>query len=184
MKKKFFIILAIALLTLIAAFTYFLYTIKKYSPEDTASYRNNSIAITATYSRPSKKGRLIFGEESAGALQPYGKYWRMGANQATVFSTNRDLMINGQHLKSGQYSMHAYPGKENWQIVLNSDFNRWGNKAPETSTDVLTTLVPANNSAPFSEQFTIIFEPEGSNLVNMKLWWDHTEVKIPLTIHE
>src|ERR1700741_2709210 len=105
MKKKFFIILGIALLAVIAALTYSSYLSKKNSPEDTAVYRNNGTEITVKYCRPFKKGRLIFGEETEGALQPYGKYWRMGANDAPLFSTNKDLMINGEHLKAGKYSI-------------------------------------------------------------------------------
>lgn len=185
MKRKFLIILGIALLALIAAFTYFLYIVQRNSPEDIAVYRKDGTDISVSYSRPYKKGRLLFGDESSGALQPYGKYWRMGANEATVFATNKDLMVNGEHLKAGHYSIHAYPGKDTWQIVFNSDFKRWGGKAPEAAKDVLKTEVSANNNAKEQEQFTISFEPaDSSSVITMVLWWDHTEVKIPIMIHE
>jgi hypothetical protein len=183
MKKRFFIILGVSMLALIAAFTYLLYATKKYSPADIAIYRHKGAEITVTYSRPYKKGRLIFGDESSGALQPYGKYWRMGANEATVFVTNKDLMINGQHLHAGHYSMHAYPGKESWEIVLNSDAKRWGGKAPDTSKNVLATRVIANNKVPLTEQFTILFSPADSSNTNMILRWDETEVVVPVIVH-
>jgi hypothetical protein len=186
MKKKFLIILGIALLVLIAAFTYLLYVTQKNSPQDMAVYRIREGEVKVTYSRPYKKDRLLFGDESSGALQPYGKYWRMGANEATVFVTNKDLMVNGEHLKAGNYSLHAYPGKDNWQIVFNSEFKRWGGKAPDAAKDVLKTQVPVNNNAPEQEQFTISFESvdSSSHYINMVLWWDQTEVKIPIMIHD
>jgi hypothetical protein len=158
----------------------------KNSPQDMAVYRIREGEVKVTYSRPYKKDRLLFGDESSGALQPYGKYWRMGANEATVFVTNKDLMVNGEHLKAGNYSLHAYPGKDNWQIVFNSEFKRWGGKAPDAAKDVLKTQVPVNNNAPEQEQFTISFESvdSSSHYINMVLWWDQTEVKIPIMIHD
>lgn len=183
MKKRFFIILGVSLLALIAAFTYLLYATKKYSPADIATYRFNGAEITVTYSRPYKKGRLIFGEESSGALQPYGKYWRMGANEATVFTTTKDLMINGNHLPAGHYSIHAYPSKDTWKIIWNSEAKRWGGKAPDEKKNVLTAEVSANNKAPLSEQFTILFSPPDSSNTNMILRWDETEVILPIMVH-
>jgi hypothetical protein len=117
-------------------------------------------------------------------LQPYGKYWRVGANEATLFSTNKNLLINDQYLKAGKYSVYAYPGKDSWQIVFSSDFDRWGVPQPDPKDDVVKTNVLASNHAPLQEQFTVRFDTIDSANVNMVLHWDETEVTIPMTVQD
>ena len=73
-------------------FVYAAYVISNpVSPLETVTYNINDKEISITYSRPFKKGRLIFGNESESALVPFDKYWRTGANRHTVINTNSDL---------------------------------------------------------------------------------------------
>ncbi|MES2559550.1 MAG: DUF2911 domain-containing protein [Bacteroidota bacterium] len=183
MKQRVLIGIGIGLLIIIAGLTYLRSATKKHSPAAVAAYHIAGADITVNYCQPYKKGRLIFGDEASGALQPYGKYWRVGANEATLFSTNKNLMINDQHLKAGKYSVYAYPGKDSWQIVFNSDFDRWGVPEPDPKDDVIKTNVPALNQAPFMEQLTIRFDKVDSINVNMVIHWDETEVSVPVMIH-
>jgi hypothetical protein len=106
----------------------------------------------------------------------------VGANEATVFTTNKDLMINDQLLKAGRYSMYAYPGKDTWQIVFNSDVDRWGLPAPDTDKDVIKTEVHSTTGAPVAEQFAITFTPADSGTVTMLWTWDETVVTAPLKV--
>src|SRR6187431_2641421 len=135
MKKRILIIIGIVLLAIVALLTWFRSYTKSHSPAATAEYHQDGTDIIVRYCQPSKKGRLIFGDEASGALQPYGKYWRVGANEATLFETNKDLLVNDQVLKAGKYSVYAYPGKNTWQVVFNSDFDRWGMPAPDAELD-------------------------------------------------
>jgi hypothetical protein len=183
MKKRILIIIGISMVVLIALLTWFRYYTKSHSPAATAEYKNENTQITIDYCRPLKKGRLIFGDDQSGALQPYGKYWRMGANEATLFVTNKNLLVNDQHLAAGKYSIYAYPGKDNWQIVFNSVFDRWGVPAPEVEKDVLKTNVSAQNNAPIQEQFLISFEEDSNNL-QLVLHWDQTKVFVPIVIEK
>jgi hypothetical protein len=180
MKKRVLIIIGIVLLAIVALLTWFRSYTKSHSPAATAEYHQDGTDIIVKYCQPFKKGRLIFGDEASGALQPYGKYWRVGANEATTFQTNKDLMVNDQVLKAGHYSIYAYPGKDTWQVVFNSDFDRWGMPAPDAELDVIKTNVTATNDAPIAEQLEITFVQGDSGVVNMIWTWDQTMVTTPL----
>ncbi len=114
--------------------------------------------ITITYSRPPVKGRTIFAdapasmaarakgeatldnqnERKAGEpIVPYDHVWRAGANEATMFAVTDDVLINGQPLKAGTYSMHAIPGKEEWTIIFNNDAGQWGSFTYDEKKDAL-----------------------------------------------
>src|SRR3954453_12256005 len=103
--------------------------------------------VTINYSRPAIKGRTIFADAPADMearhkgeatldnqnerkpgepIVPYNHVWRAGANEATLFQVTDDVLINGQPLKAGSYSMHTIPGKDEWTIIFNSDPGQWG----------------------------------------------------------
>src|ERR1700749_2112584 len=110
--------------------------------------------ITITYSRPGVKGRAIWGDPPAGAaattatlddararakdavIVPYGHVWRAGANEATQFAITDDVMINGQLLKAGTYSLHMIPGKDEWTVIFKSDAGQWGSFSYDEKKDV------------------------------------------------
>src|SRR5881398_294665 len=77
--------------------------------------------ITVDYSSPRMKGRKIFGD-----LVPYGEVWRAGANEATTFVTTADLMVGGEHVPAGNYTLFAIPNKEKWTLIINKKTGEWG----------------------------------------------------------
>src|SRR5687768_6756308 len=77
--------------------------------------------VAVYYSSPAVKGREIWG-----GLVPYGKIWRTGANEATVFQTDKNLLISGSKLPAGKYALFTIPGETGWTIVFNSEWNQWG----------------------------------------------------------
>ena len=180
MKKKIGIGLAVFVLVAGAFMMWFKSHTKSHSPVSEVTYNRNGTEIKVVYCQPFKKGRLIFGEEADKALQPYGAYWRVGANEATTFETNKDLKINGQELKAGKYQLYAIPGKDMWQIAFNSEWDRWGATDAEHKTDVLKTEVAAENGVPLSEQLRIDFENADSAQTKMVIHWDQTKVKVPV----
>ena len=91
------------------------------SPKETVSYSSEISDIEVVYSRPYKKDRLIFGSEEDGALVPFGKYWRTGANAATTFETSSDILFNGEELKAGKYALYTFPFENSWTVRLNSE---------------------------------------------------------------
>lgn len=187
--KKFLIITGIFFLIIIGILAYirFYYT-KSFSPEANVEYNQNGVQINIFYNRPSKKGRLIFGEAKENALVPYNKVWRTGANEATVLESNKDLLVRGQTLKAGKYSLWAIPGEQNWKVIFNSESGQWGvdfngeaNRDPKN--DVLTVDVPALTQDKEFEQFTISIEQVGEDL-ELILLWDKTVVVVPVVISQ
>ncbi|HVG35498.1 MAG TPA: DUF2911 domain-containing protein, partial [Pyrinomonadaceae bacterium] len=123
--------------------------------------------ITITYSRPGVKGRTIWGDAPAAVatgtatlddsrtrlkdapIVPYGHVWRTGANEATTFTVTDDVLINGQKLAAGTYSLHTIPGRDEWTIIFNSDAGQWGSFTYDEKKDTLRVkakpqMVPDN----------------------------------------
>ncbi len=149
------------------------------SPQETVNYDKDGLKLEVVYCRPYKKGRLIFGTKEAGALQPFGQYWRLGANDATSLKLNRDVTFAGRPLKAGRYAVYAVPGEKTWQIGINSEANRWGKAEPDYSKDVLTVDVPVIYTDEVTEQLKINFEPTKTG-ANMVIRWENAMVVIPI----
>lgn len=182
--RKFFIfsLIGIAVIAAIVAFIGFmqLKNTKSFSPEEEVIFEQGDLTIKVFYNRPSKKGREIFG-----GLVPYNEVWRTGANEATTFETNQDLIIEGKTLKAGKYSLWTIPRETNWTIIFNSEHGQWGlnskgepNRNPQL--DVLSVDVHAVKQDQIFEQFTIAFEKTGEE-AEMVLMWDKTLVSVPFT---
>ena len=150
------------------------------SPKETISYSSEISNLEVVYSRPYKKDRLIFGSEEEGALVPFGKYWRTGANAATTFETSSDILFNGEKLKAGKYALFTFPYENNWTVSLSSESDVFFAIAqPDPKLDVLKTEVPVKPSENLIEQFTVEFTKDSLG-VNMTLAWEKTLVSIPL----
>jgi hypothetical protein len=169
------------LVLLIAFVAYFSYAILfPSSPLDKVVYKseNSSSSYEVEYSRPYKKGRLIFGDSDK-ALVPYGEYWRTGANAATTFSTSEDIIFGEDSLKAGKYSLYTIPGENTWTVAFNSDSERWlavGEADPDK--DVLRVSIGSIKNTETVEQFTIDFSDSLNTYMNLK--WDKTLISIPL----
>ncbi|MBT1699133.1 DUF2911 domain-containing protein [Fulvivirgaceae bacterium PWU4] len=173
-------ILAIVLL-LAAAFFYFNYRNRTLSPPGNETLTSGGITVSVSYSRPSVRGRVIFGSEDQNALQPYGKYWRLGANEATEVTFNRDILFNGSPVKAGTYTMYAIPGPESFEVALNSETDRWGAREPDYDLDVLHTKVPVEKISAPVEQYTISLAPAGDG-INMIFEWSDVRFVVPLKV--
>lgn len=179
MKKKILIGVGIFVLILVVGFIYLNYRNRSLSPPGTAKYARNGLTIEIPYSRPSAKGRVIFGTEADGALLPNGKYWRLGANESTEITLNKDILFNGNEISAGTYRMYAVPGTNDFEISLNSESGKWGAFLPDYDLDVLKTRIPIEKGGLSVEQFTIRFEEEGASVLVVCEWSD-VKVKIPI----
>jgi hypothetical protein len=148
---------------------------KRPSPPATATGKVMGATITINYSSPAVKGRKIWG-----GLVPYDKVWRAGANEATLFETNKDIKVEGKSLPAGKYSLYAIPGEKEWVIILNSKTGQWGVKMDESTTeepanDVLRVMVKPEKSANFNERLKYIVDKNG-----FALEWEN--LKVPVSI--
>lgn len=177
MKKIILIILLIAAL-LFGGMQLMVYNTKKHSPEKTEFFSQNDTEIEIVYSSPFKKDRKIIG-----ALVPYGKVWRTGANEATTFKTNKDITIQNQILKAGEYTLWTIPGENEWEIIFNSKEYGWGvnwseEAQREAEFDVVNVKVPVQQMTETQESFEIKID-ENTNLC---LSWENTKVCVPMEI--
>ena len=171
-------IVGVLVLAFVGYVTYML--INPVSPKDTVGYSSDNSTFEVVYSRPYKKNRLIFGSEEDGALVPFGKYWRTGANAATTFETSSDIMFNGVSLKAGKYALFTFPYEDKWTVSLSSESNVFfAISQPDPKLDVLKTNVDVKSVENPLEQFTIEFSQD-SSAVNMSMIWDKASVSIPL----
>jgi hypothetical protein len=179
--KKFLIVVGIVILLIIGALVVFIQNTKSASPEADVNFHSGDLSVDIFYNRPSKRGREIFG-----GLVPYGKVWRTGANEATVFETNKDLINNGKTLKAGKYSLWALPNAQFWTIIFNSESGQWGinfngEANRDSKNDVVTVEAPVLIQDKEFEQFTISVEKAGEEL-ELIFIWDKTLVAVPFTI--
>lgn len=180
MLKKILIGVAVLLLAVIGFFGYGLLFPK--SPTTSTSFSSNGLDIKVNYSQPSKRGRLIFGEEKDGALQPYGKYWRLGANASTEITFSKNVTFAGKPVNAGSYRMYAVPGPTSFQISLNSEVGVYfGVAEPDYSKDILKVDIPVSAAPSETEKFVIQFSDDSAG-VNMDFVWDKILVRVPITI--
>jgi hypothetical protein len=143
---------------------------KRASPPDKVSQTISSGAtISVDYSQPSLKGRII-GQN----VEPKkDTVWRMGANEATVFETDRDVTVEGQKLAAGKYSLWGLWGDDGFTIIFNSAYNIWGTKYHENEDkDVLKVVVKPGTSDRSQEKLKYTIDKSGL----VTLWWGNMTI--------
>jgi len=146
------------------------------SPPGTASVSfADGKTVTINYSRPSVRGRKIFGE-----LVPYGQIWRTGANSATSLKTDVDLTIGGATVPAGSYTLYTIPGETAWKLVINKQTGQWGTDYDEKQDLARVDMKVANSPTP-TEQFTISLDKAGGNVATLKLAWANTTASVNVT---
>jgi len=149
------------------------------SPSQTVSQDLGLGKVSVTYSRPNVKGREIFG-----ALVPYGKVWRAGANAATTITLTEDVLFQNQAVPAGQYALFCIPGKDQWTIVLNKTVNQWGAYLYDAANDQLRIKVKPVALTATVESFTIQFANVSTLAADLRLEWNRTQVSVHLTSND
>ncbi|WP_420316749.1 DUF2911 domain-containing protein [Ekhidna sp.] len=144
---------------------------KRPSPPAQVSKEVNGTKITIDYSRPSKKGREIFG-----GLEKYGKVWRTGANESTWVEVSKEVKVEGKALPAGKYGLFTIPGEDEWTIIFNKKWDGWGAYEYIEADDVLRVTVNSSSTDAVVEQFTIDIEDSGDVI----LAWDQTKVEFSI----
>jgi len=180
--KRLLIILAVVAVGLFL-YSHFVEDIfsKRLSPKDAVKFELNDTRLEVQYNRPFKKGREIFG-----ALVPYDKVWRTGANEATTFSTNKNLVVDGHSLPLGTYTLWTVPKDSTWIVYFNTKEYPWGvdekmQPMREPEFDLIDVEVPVINLDNTVEQFTIAFDNTTDNL-KLTMAWDHTKIEVPMEV--
>jgi uncharacterized protein YbdZ (MbtH family) len=144
------------------------------SPSDTARASVAGAALSVRYSRPSTRGRVIFGN-----VVPWNQVWRTGANQATVLETSADLTVAGTAVPAGKYSLWTIPAPAGWKLIVNKNTGQWGTDY-NAQYDLARLDMKVEPLRQPVEQFTIAIEPKGKGGV-LKLEWEKTRASIPFS---
>lgn len=132
--------------------------------------------ITLTYSRPNTKGRTIFG-----ALEPYDKVWRTGANSATLIKFTDDVKINGENVPAGEYGLFTIPNKTEWTLILNKTSKQWGAYTYKESDDFLRIKVKPMAIKNKVETFTMQFANVLPTSAQLQIMWENTALTVNFT---
>ena len=135
--------------------------------------RNATPTARVIYSRPSKKGRAIFGD-----LVPYDEVWRTGANEATELTLYQPFKLGNTRLEAGTYTLYTIPGETNWTVIINSDTNVWGAYSYKKEKDVARISVPVKEAAASTESLSMVFRPDSAGPTLM-IGWDDVYIEIP-----
>lgn len=149
------------------------------SPSGKVEQRVGLTDCTIEYSRPSMKGRKVFGE-----LVPFGDVWRTGANAATKLTFSEDLMVGGQEVKKGAYALLTKPGEKTWMVMLYPHTSTsYGSYLESTATPVSFSVETVKRSGDPVETFTMGFDNLTNHGGDLYLLWENTYVAIPLKVN-
>ena len=147
------------------------------SPTATLKQRVGVTDIEVVHSRPSMKGREIFGK-----LEPYGAVWRTGANNATRISFSTAVKVQGSALPAGTYELFTIPGREEWTVIFQKAGKQWGSYAYDQKNDTLRVTARVIDFGAPVETFTIDFNSLRDSSATMNLLWERTLISLKLEV--
>ncbi len=152
--------------------------IPKLSPHSVLIQEIGFNEITIDYSRPSVRGRVIFGD-----LVPFGQLWRTGANASTKIKFKDDVIMEGHEVPAGEYALYAIPEKDEWTIVLHTITTYWGvGKEYKAADDLIRFKVKTKTINHKIETMAIEMSDMAFQSCNLEIKWDHTLVKINIKL--
>ena len=148
------------------------------SPSSKIEQKVGLTDVTVTYSRPSMRSRVIFGD-----LVPYDELWRTGANANTVITFSDDVKVGGKTLKKGSYAIFTKPGRQNWEVIFYTDTNNWGTPQQWDNSKVAASVSAKVMPVPFNvETFSIAFNNFTNNGAQLEFIWEKTYVAVPFEV--
>lgn len=174
MKKLFF------LTFFLAAFVAANAQIKTPAPSPVAKISQEAglLKIDVEYSRPSAKGRKVFGD-----LVPYGELWRTGANASTKVTFSEDVKVSGAPVPKGTYALYTVPGEKEWSVVFYKNTSFWGAPEPKDFKEEDVQARVSVASMPLRdlvETFTININNLRNSSADVEIMWENTKVAIPI----
>ncbi|MDQ3284018.1 MAG: DUF2911 domain-containing protein [Acidobacteriota bacterium] len=150
---------------------------KPLSPPAKATATFGGKKVTIDYSAPSKRNRAVMG-----ALVPYGKVWRTGANAATTLTTETDLMIGSLHVPAGTYTLYTIPNEKNWTLIVNKQTGQWGTQYNEAQ-DLGRVKLDVKRVKTAVETFAIDLRRASDKKGTLSFTWENTQATVPVMVH-
>lgn len=145
------------------------------SPLSTVAQDFSTSKIEITYSRPSMRGRKVFGD-----LVPFGQVWRTGANAATKVTFGEEVLIGGATVKPGSYSLYTIPGEKEFVVVINKNTGSWPGEEFPKADDIVRFSVPASKTSSTVETFSIDIGNITFSSCTIDIMWENTAISIPV----
>ncbi len=140
--------------------------------------------ITIDYSRPKirdpKTGQP---RQIMGGVVPYGQVWRAGANEATTFVTEADLMVGSAHVPAGSYTLFTVPEQEKWTLIISKKTGEWGIPYPGESEDLARVPMKVEKTSSTVDPFTITLDKIGDKAAALKMAWENTQASVDIREH-
>jgi hypothetical protein len=144
------------------------------SPPADTSQTVDGKTVSIHYSAPSTRGRKIFG-----ALVPYDKVWRTGANPATALKTEVNLKIGTATVPAGSYTLYTLPSTGTWKLIINKQTGQWGTKYDQSQDLARVDMKKETLSSP-QEVMSITLEPFQGKTSSLHVRWETTDVSVPV----
>lgn len=145
------------------------------SPPDTVRTTIGGANLLVAYSRPLKRGRVIFGN-----IVPWNQVWRTGANAATMFTTDKDLVFGSTVVPAGKYTLWTVPGPTGAKLIFNSETGQWGTDY-HADKDFTRVDLGGKQVSPPVEQFVIGVTPQGQGGL-LSFTWDDRQYSVPFSV--
>ncbi|UII79983.1 DUF2911 domain-containing protein [Flagellimonas sp. CMM7] len=134
--------------------------------------------ITINYHSPGARGREVWGK-----MVPYGKVWRAGANENTIFTVTDDIEIEGQKLAAGSYGLHLLPEESQWTFIFSENYTSWGSYFYQEDEDALRVTVPVQNGSEMREWLSFDFRKRDRGTASIVLSWADKSAELSMTLN-
>ncbi len=180
MKKNIASLGCIILVGMVSTITFAQDKSKRPSPPANAQCTfSDGKTVTIDYSSPRMKGRKIYGTEQEGALVPYGKVDRTGANEATTFVPNVDVTVGGKDVPAGNYTIFTVPNQDKWTLIVNKKTKEWGIPYKWEGDELLRTDMMVSKPPSPVENFTISLPSKGDTCT-LHITWDDNDASVDI----
>lgn len=146
------------------------------SPRDSVRIALNGSTVSVNYGRPFRRGRTIIGK-----VVPYNEVWRTGANEATSFVAEVDLLVGGVAVPRGSYSLYTLPSQRQWKLIINKEVGQQGTQYDRALDLARIPLKRESLKSPV-EQFTIALDRTGKDSCLLRLEWEFTSLSVPVRV--
>lgn len=147
------------------------------SPHSVLTQVVGTTEVTIDYSRPSAKGRKVFG-----GIVPMGAVWRTGANKPTAITFSKDVVVGGKDVPAGSYALFTIPGENEWTIIIYSTTEGWGAFSYDQAKDFARFTAKPTKLGQMAESFAIGIDHLRDDSAIINLDWDHTRVSFPIEV--
>jgi hypothetical protein len=148
------------------------------SPRDSSVLVLGGKRLAVNYGSPSRRGRKIMG-----AVVPYGEVWRTGANEATTFTTEADLILGGVEIPKGAYSLYTLPSPNVWKLIINKETGQWGTEY-DRALDLARVNMKKERTKELVERLTIRLEKTGERSGVLTLMWERTKLSVGFVVKD